>query len=216
VDSVNESLELIASPPAVLAQDLCVSLGRRHLGPFNLVVDDGEMVSLVGENGSGKSSCIRGILGIYRSAGGAILVHGRSVSPSHPPRQVGYVPDKPEFWDWCNGSVNARTFATDDVAASTWLERFSLHSVAGIAVKKYSRGMRQRLAIVRALAAQPRLLVLDEPTIALDNDGVALLIEVLLERRQNGSTTLLASHDEQFLTGLDSRRVQLSNGRTLP
>lgn len=195
------------------ADGLVLELRHRLLGPFTLDVEPGEVVALIGPNGSGKTTFIRLALGIDRSSDGASRIFGRSVDPLHPPVGVAYVPDRAEFWDWVSGVENVRPFTRDGGDAQAALERVGLGAVAERPVRTYSRGMRQRLAIARALAAAPGLLVMDEPTIALDEEGAELLGELVAEFRQAGRSVLVASHDESFVARLGGRIVRFRDGR---
>ena len=81
-------------------------------------------------------------------------------------------------------------------------------------VRSYSRGMRQRLAIARARLGDPPLLVLDEPTVALDESATGWLVDVLVAHVAAGGSVLVASHDPVFLDQLDARRVAIDGGRS--
>ncbi|WP_169577175.1 ABC transporter ATP-binding protein [Sporichthya polymorpha] len=204
-----------AISPPLTARGLTLRVGKRHLGPFDIDVSNGESVALLGSNGSGKTTAIRLVLGLVRASTGRSIVFGREVSPLSPPTSVGYVPDKAEFFDWLDAAGNLRPFAPNRETVSALLERVGLSDAGSRAVRKFSRGMRQRLALARALAGEPRFLVLDEPTIALDQDGVSLLVAILSERHAGGLATLTATHDREFLARLPARVIQVQSGRTL-
>jgi len=199
---------------AMHARDLCRVVPGRKLGPFEVEVAAGELVALVGGNGSGKTTCLRLMLGLDRASAGLAQVGGQAVSPLQPPRGIGYVPDQPQFWDWRSGRDNLRPFASTAGAAEALLGQLGLAEAGRTAVRKYSRGMRQRLALARALAATPPTLVLDEPTIALDSGGVDLLVEILLTRRAEGHSALVATHDAAFLDRIAPRQIEVLAGRT--
>lgn len=196
------------------AAELTVQLGGRKLGPFGFTVGAGELVCLLGGNGSGKTTAIRLSLGLVRATSGSALIFGRPVSPTLPPRGVGYVPDRADFWNWESAAGNLLPFASvpEDVAPA--LERVGLAGDAGSPVRRFSRGMRQRLSIARGLIADPQLLVMDEPTIALDVAGVDLLLDLVAERQVAGRATLLATHDQGFLDRLNGLVVRVEDGQT--
>lgn len=197
------------------AQGLGVRFAGRDLGPFDFDVEPGQLVCLLGGNGSGKTTAIRLALGLIRASTGSAHVFGRRVSPTSPPSDVGYVPDRADFWNWQTARNNLIPFAPSAAAISAVLNRVGLEGAADQPVRRFSRGMRQRLSIARALLATADLLVMDEPTIALDVSGVDLLVDLLTERRDAGEATLLATHDQSFLERLEGRRVvALENGRT--
>lgn len=206
----------VAGGPRPLdARELTVALGRRKaLGPFTFAVDHGETVALTGTNGSGKTTALRLALGLVRAEAGRSRVLGREVSPLQPPRDTGFVPDKPVFHDWDSAAGNLALLEPDRARIDDALRTVGLGDVAAQPVKGFSRGMRQRLSLARALVRAPKLLVMDEPTIALDAGGVAMLLEVVVARRRDGLATLVATHDREFLTALDPRIVAVEGGRT--
>jgi len=212
--SVPEPGPVTAAMMAMQAAGLRRVVPGRKLGPFDVEVAAGELVALVGGNGSGKTTCLRLMLGLDRASAGLAQVAGHAVNPLQPPRGIGYVPDQPQFWDWRSGRDNLRPFAPAADAVQALLDQLGLGEAGRTAVRKYSRGMRQRLALARALAATPPILVLDEPTIALDSGGVDLLVEILLARRAAGHTGLVATHDAAFLERLAPRQIEVLAGRT--
>ena len=204
-----------SGPLPLAASELTVRLGRqRTLGPFTFDVERAETVALMGTNGSGKTTALRLALGLVRAERGTSRVFGRPVSPLQPPVDVGFVPDKPVFYDWDTAAGNLALLEPDRVRIDEVLRDVGLADVAGQPVKGFSRGMRQRLSIARALVRDPRLLVMDEPTIALDTGGVAMLVELVRARPEAGLATLVATHDTEFLAELDARRVVVDAGRT--
>lgn len=197
------------------AEELTREVRSRILGPFSVSVGIGETVALVGTNGSGKTTLIRLLLGLDRASSGSVRVFGHPVSPLLPPKGIGYVPDAPQFWDWRSAMANISPFCSDPISGPAILERVGLGHTGKTPVKKFSRGMRQRLAIARALARSPRLLVLDEPTIALDASGVDMLTGFLRETQQSGTSVLVASHDSHFLNDLGCPQVTVRDAKTV-
>lgn len=206
--------DLGLAPVPLQSIDLGARLGGRDLGPFTFSVEPGELVCLLGGNGSGKTTAIRLALGLIRASAGTAQVFGKQVSPTSPPEGVGYVPDRAEFWNWESAAGNLLPFTTVPGAVPAVLERVGLGHVARTPVRRFSRGMRQRLSIARGLIAESGLLVMDEPTIALDVAGVDLLVDVIGERHASGLATLVATHDQGFLERLDGRVVNVENGAT--
>lgn len=191
----------------VRAEGLGIELPHRVIGPFDLSVNDGETVALVGPNGSGKTTFLKLLLGITRPSFGRSQIMGREVGPLSPPKGVGYVADKAEFWDWMSARDNLRLFYDDGAAVTDTLELVGLLVAQHLPVRAYSRGMRQRLSVGRALLNSPRLLVMDEPTIALDEEATLLLGRIVRERQEGGLSTIVTSHDEPFITRLHARIV---------
>jgi ABC-type multidrug transport system ATPase subunit len=200
----------------LVAEGLVRELSDRLLGPFDLRVEPGEAVALVGANGSGKTTFIRLALGIDRASDGRSVVFGEPVGPLKPPQGVGYVPDRAEFWDWMSAVDNLRPFTGAANGVEEALDHVGLGLVGRHAVRTFSRGMKQRLAIARALISRPRLLVLDEPTIALDEEGAGVLATIVEEHRSAGGALLVASHDPAFVETIGARIVRVSEGRLAP
>jgi ABC-type multidrug transport system ATPase subunit len=197
------------------ATGLTVRFGRkRTLGPFTFRVAEGEVVALTGTNGSGKTTALRLALGLVRADAGRAEVFGRAVSPLQPPSDVGFVPDKPVFYEWDTAIGNLALLEPDRARIDDALAAVGLAAAAAQPVKGYSRGMRQRLSLARALVRAPALLVMDEPTIALDADGITMLLDLLRTRRREGRATLVATHDRDFLAELPARKVAIDAGRT--
>jgi ABC-2 type transport system ATP-binding protein len=197
--------------------DLGIDTRRRRIGPFHLRVAPGETVGLVGPNGSGKTTCLRLALGLDRADTGTSHIHGRLVSPWRPPAGVGVVLEADGCYPWLTGRANLDLFATASGRPAAEVDHalasVGLGPAADEPVRVYSRGMRQRLAFARATLGDPTLLVLDEPTVALDDDAVGWLVEWLAAHGRDGGAAVVASHDRGFLEALGARLVVVDRGR---
>src|SRR5215211_1779467 len=172
---------------------------------LDLEVHAGEIFGLLGQNGAGKTTTILMLLGLTEpSAGGARVV---GLDPARRPldvkRHVGYLPDNVGFYDGMTGRENIRYTAklnglTGKEAESkidTVLEQVGMRSRADTRVDTYSRGMLQRLGIADALVKDPSVLILDEPTTAIDPIGVIEILDMLRSLvRDRGLAVLLSSH----------------------
>jgi ABC-2 type transport system ATP-binding protein len=208
-----------SAPPRVLeVSGLAIADRRRRIGPFDLTVHAGEVVGLVGPNGSGKTSCLRLALGLDPASTGTARLHGAAVSPWHPPRGVGLVLEADGCYPWLSGRANLEIFDAVQGRGSGEVDALLVEAGLGPAadrvVRSYSRGMRQRLAIARARLGDPPLLVLDEPTVALDESATGWLVELLGAHVAAGGSVLVASHDPAFLDQLGARRVAIDAGTT--
>ena len=187
--------------PLVAAEALAYSYpdGSPALRGLSLEVRDGERLGLLGPNGSGKSTFLRLLAG----DGTPGLRRSREVDGA---RDRWFVPDQPVFRPWLTGRENAAVLielrgaspAQARAEATAWLARFGLAEDAERAAGTYSSGMRRRLALAVAFAAEARLLLLDEPLAGLDPPGRALLAEALSGHREKGRTTVLSAHDPAF------------------
>lgn len=173
--------------------------GRQVLSEVTLRVEPGELVGLIGPNGAGKTTLLRAVLGVVpRAAGSVRLVAG-----------VGYVPQRHEFaWDFpisveqavLTGRTRAigllrRPSRTDRRIAAEALDRVDLASLARRPIGELSGGQRQRVLVARALALQPRMLLLDEPFTGLDVPTRELLTALLRALGEEGTAVLMTTHD---------------------
>ena len=191
---------------------------------LNLTIRRGEVFGLLGPNGAGKTTTVLMLLGLTEPTKGVVRVVG--LDPSREPlavkRQVGYLPDNVGFYGGLTGRENLRYTAKLNgirrSEAEPWIDEL-LHEVrlddAGDKkAEQYSRGMRQRLGIADALVKRPSVLILDEPTIAIDPSGVEELL--LLLRRlvaERSLTVLLSSHILGQVQGLCDRVGFFAAGR---
>jgi ABC-2 type transport system ATP-binding protein len=172
---------------------------------LDLRIAPGEIFGLLGPNGAGKTTTILMLLGLTEPTDGTATVDG--LSPQRDPlavkRRVGYLPDDVGFYDDLTGRQNLRYTARlnrlgrDDGEAviEELLVEVGLSDAADRKVRGYSRGMRQRLGLADALVKRPSVLVLDEPTVNIDPEGVRdILLLVRRLRDERGVTILLASH----------------------
>ena len=172
---------------------------------LDLTIRRGEVFGLLGPNGAGKTTTILMLLGLTAPSDGTVLVDG--LDPTRDPlavkARVGYLPDEVGFYDDLTARQNLRyTAALNRLTPADGEERITglladvgLSDEADRPVSTYSRGMRQRLGLADALVKRPSILVLDEPTVNIDPDGVReLLLLVERLRTEQGVTILLSSH----------------------
>jgi len=181
--------------------DLDVKLGHVHaLDGVSVSLEASRITMLVGPNGAGKSTLMKILLGLVRPDAGHVEMDGRKVAIDNAwKRQIGYLPEAVAFSENLSGRqllsffAHARGVATGRV--DTVLERVGLAGAARRAIRGYSRGMRQRLGLAVAILSEPTLLILDEPTAGLDQEGLGVLWSVLDEWQQSGRLVLISSHD---------------------
>jgi len=175
------------------------------LDGVSLQLAPGEVSVLAGPNGAGKSTLLAVLLGLVRPDQGRVVADGQVVA--NPSREaalsfrarLGYLPESVAFSDNLTGHQLLRFFArargVDGTRIARMLDRVGLTAAAGRRVGGYSRGMRQRLGLAVALLSEPELLILDEPTGGLDQEGHAVLWDVLRAWRQAGRTVVLSTHE---------------------
>jgi ABC-2 type transport system ATP-binding protein len=206
---------------AISVSGLSKSFGRtRALDGLDLTVSTGEVHGFLGPNGAGKSTTIRVLLGLLRAdAGTARLLDG---DPWHDStelhRRLAYVPGDVTLWPNLSGGevidlLGRLRGGLDPKRRTRLLERFDLDPT-----KKggtYSKGNRQKVALVAALASDVELLILDEPTSGLDPLMEAVFRECIGEERDNGRTVLLSSHILAEVEALCDRVSIIRDGRTV-
>lgn len=203
-------------------QDIHKRFGPRPiLRGASLTLHPGEVAHLLGANGSGKTTLARILATALHADRGTVTLDDEPVTRrlSAARRAIGFASHRPllylgltpvenlSFFGRLAGVADART------RARRQLERFGMGAFADTPVERFSRGMLQRIALIRALLPEPRVLVLDEPYAGLDEDGTRTLNEVLLEARDRGAATLVISHDPDRVTPLTPRRHRMREGR---
>ncbi len=167
-----------------------------------LELERGEIFGLLGPNGSGKTTTIKMLLGLVRPSGGRVLIDGREPSDPDSRRKLGYLPENPCFYDHLtpleyldlSGALFGIARQVRQSRANDLLERLGLASHARKPLRKFSKGMTQRVGLAQALINEPTLLVLDEPMSGLDPIGRAEVKALLREQRARGVTVLMSSH----------------------
>jgi ABC-2 type transport system ATP-binding protein len=170
---------------------------------LDLDVAPGEIFGLLGPNGAGKTTTILMLLGLTDPSSGSMEVLGMDPrrNPLAVKRRVGYLPDAVGFYDDLTGRQNLRFTARlnhvrdPDQRIDEVLDKVGLTAAADQRAGEYSRGMKQRLGLADALVKDPSILILDEPTTAIDPEGVAEILDMIrgLARERN-VTVLLSSH----------------------
>jgi ABC-2 type transport system ATP-binding protein len=206
---------------AISVSGLYKSFGRtRALDGLDLTVRTGEVHGFLGPNGAGKSTTIRVLLGLLRAdAGTARLLDGdpwRDTAELH--RRLAYVPGDVTLWPNLSGGevidlLGRLRGGLDQKRRASLLERFDLDPTKK--GRTYSKGNRQKVALVAALASDVELLILDEPTSGLDPLMEAVFRECIAEERDNGRTVLLSSHILAEVEALCDRVSIIRAGRTV-
>jgi ABC-2 type transport system ATP-binding protein len=205
----------------IRVRQLTKTFGKvRALDGLDLTVRSGEVHGFLGPNGAGKSTTIRILLGLIRATGGQVELFGadpwRQAARLH--RRLAYVAGDVALWPGLTGGqcldvLGATHGRVDQKRRERLIERFDLDPSKRI--RDYSKGNRQKVALVAALAAEAELLILDEPTSGLDPLMEQAFQQCVRERREAGVTVLLSSHLLGEVEALADRVSIIRRGRTV-
>ena len=187
------------------------------LHDLNLTLGEGEVLGLFGHNGAGKTTSMKLILGLLAPSDGSVRVLGRAPNDPEVRRQLGYLPENVTFYPQLTGRETLRHFARLKSAPMAQVDELlgqvGLEHAADRRVKTYSKGMRQRLGLAQALLGEPRLLLLDEPTVGLDPIATGDLYQLIDRLRQRGTSVILCSHVLPGVEAHINRAAILAKGR---
>ena len=208
---------------AATAVSISVSGVWKYFGDFpalrdiSLTVPAGSCLALLGRNGAGKTTLLRILAGFSKPEKGSVAIAGSLPRALEARRQIGYIGHGISVWDELSAAENLRLFAalygTDPARVPHWLDRVGLAKVKNSLVREFSRGMRQRLAIARALLHDPNVLILDEPFTSLDDRAIAMLQSVLNEARGRGAAIVMSTHQLREALDLATDVALLQRGK---
>jgi ABC-2 type transport system ATP-binding protein len=204
------------------------ALGKRFgekvaLDGLSLRAEPGEVLGFLGPNGSGKTTTIRLLMGLYRPSAGRATISGLDCHSDGVAlkRQVGYLPDEPFLYPYLTGQellelvAGLHGFRGGEARrrAGAALERFGLQAESAAFTATYSLGMRKRLALAAALLHEPRVLILDEPQSGLDPRGARDMRDTVTALAREGRTIFLATHLLDVAERLCHRLAIIGAGR---
>lgn len=218
-----------ASDPVLEVRDLHrwhrTRWGRKKatLCGVSFAVHPGEVFGLLGPNGAGKTTTLKILLGMLHPGAGTVRLFGRDARDVETRRRLGYLTEQPYYYDY----LTAREFLdlcgvlcglgrTERASrAVRLLEQVGLAADADVRLRRFSKGMLQRLGLAQALLHDPPLLILDEPMSGLDPLGRSLVRDLMFQLRQAGKTILFSSHILPDVETLCDRVAVLAAGRVV-
>lgn len=185
------------------------------------VMHEGKIYGLQGVNGSGKTMLMRAIIGLIRPSEGQVSINGRVLGKDIEfPESIGFLLENPAFlgrysgFDNLNMLAGIRRLATpEQIRESIWA--VGLDPSDRKKYRKYSLGMKQRLGIAAAIMEAPDIVILDEPTNALDEAGISLVKGILTEQKQRGALVIVSCHDIGILKELSDEIFRMDAGRVV-
>ncbi|MGN0318398.1 MAG: ATP-binding cassette domain-containing protein [Lachnospira sp.] len=193
--------------------------GVNVLQNINLELESGNIYGLKGVNGSGKTMLMRAICGLILPTQGKVEIDGKELGKeiSFPP-SVGLLLENPAFVNGYTGFKNLKMIAalkgiaTDEDIRKA-LNKCGLDPDDKRTFRKYSLGMKQKLGIACAVMENPELIILDEPTNALDEKGVNMVRDMLMEYKNSGAMIIISCHDKEQLEYLSDNIIEIYEGK---
>jgi ABC-2 type transport system ATP-binding protein len=189
----------------------------------SLALEPGELLGLLGPNGAGKTTLVRAVAGRVRLDSGSVELSGRPLEPESPRPGLGVVPQEIAVYAMLTARENLEVFGRlQGLQGRTLAERVAwalawtaLDARAGEPVKRFSGGMRRRLNIACGVLHEPRVLLLDEPTVGVDPQSRERIYEMLAALRKGGTSLLLTTHQLDEAEALCDRILVIDHGRVV-
>jgi ABC-2 type transport system ATP-binding protein len=175
---------------------------RKSLEGLNMQVETGEIFGFIGPNGAGKTTAIKLLMRLIFPTAGTARILGRPISDIDMHRDIGYLPEQPYFYDYLTAVELLDYFARiHDLPAAErklrvekMLKKVGLETAGKIQLRKYSKGMLQRVGLAQAILHEPKVVVLDEPMSGLDPVGRREVRDIILELKREGKTVMFSTH----------------------
>ena len=175
---------------------------KRALQPLHLTVEDGEIFGFLGPNGAGKTTTLKMLMGLVFPTAGTARILGKDWTDPEVKAQIGFLPEQPYFYDYLTahelldyyGQLSGVPGRDRKNRVEEILGRVGLTDIRGIQLRKFSKGMLQRVGIAQAILHNPRLVFLDEPMSGLDPLGRREVRDLMLQLQQEGKTVFFSTH----------------------
>jgi len=175
---------------------------KRSLENLSMQVEEGDAFGFLGPNGAGKSTTIKLLMGIIFPTSGTAKILGRSITDVEMHKDIGYLPEQPYFYDYLTAAELLDYFARfyginaaeRKERVAKMLRKVGLETAGKIQLRKYSKGMLQRVGLAQAILHDPKVVILDEPMSGLDPIGRREVRDIILELKHEGKTVLFSTH----------------------
>ena len=207
--------------PVIDIRDFAMRFAEKEvIRDLSFEVREGETFGLLGSNGSGKTTTLRALLGLYTPTAGTLLVSGRPFSPGDQGRHLGYLPEERGLYAkepalavmTYFGQLKGLPKAKAKAWSQEYLERVGLADRAGTRLNKLSGGQQQKVQLGVTIMNNPRILILDEPTKGFDPVNRRLLMDLVDEQRKEGATVVIITHQMDEVERLCDRILLLKDG----
>ena len=189
---------------------------------IDFTVEDGEIFAFIGHNGAGKTTLIKSIVGIHDFNEGDILINGKSIknNPIECKKEIAFVPDNPELYenmkaiDYINFICDMYEVSNDvrEKNIKKYASLFEMENNLNDYINSFSHGMKQKIALIAALAHNPKILIMDEPFVGLDPKAVFDMKEIMKEMIKDGKTIFFSTHILDVAEKLCSRVAIIKKG----
>lgn len=199
--------------------------GKKAADNVSLNVESGDICAFIGHNGAGKSTTIKGVVGVLDFNKGEIFIDGHSVKdePIECKKVTAYIPDNPDLYENLTG-IQYLNFIADvfdlskeerEAKIKEYGDKFEITEALGDMISSYSHGMKQKVAIISALIHSPKLLVLDEPFVGLDPKATFVLKEIMHDMCEKGTAIFFSTHVLDVAEKLCNKAVIIKKGKII-
>jgi ABC-2 type transport system ATP-binding protein len=172
------------------------------LRPLNLKVEEGEVFGFLGPNGAGKTTTLKMLMGLVFPTGGTARILGMQLDDPRMKAQIGFLPEQPYFYDYLTarellhyyGRLSGMSSGNLSGKVDAMLDRVGLSASTNVQLRKFSKGMLQRVGIAQAILHEPRVIFLDEPMSGLDPMGRREVRDLMEQLRRDGKTIFFSTH----------------------
>lgn len=192
------------------------------LNQITCSMESGKIYGIQGINGSGKTMLMRLMIGLIRPSSGTVLIDGKELGKEIEfPESIGFLLENPTFLDRYTGYQNLEMLASikKEISADEIKEVLQTvglnEEAANKKYRKYSLGMKQRLGIAAAIMEKPEIVILDEPTNALDISGVETVKEIIRAQKKRGALVIISCHDLSILEELSDEIIKMEEGKVV-